>query len=886
MPPRVQEQLRHGPPRFSVFRDIDPEGFVAGKALDQETERAVRSATALLALVDRTAFAEDSVYMPEEVLRFQRMGRLIVPVDLEGCLHQARHDAEVRRSLPGSDLTRSMLEVLLNRINVEETSFATGIPSATVVAKLRGSLNSVTRSVQRTRVLVAALFVLIVLAVTAFALFVVSFVLYKRAVARELAANAAYQLGLDPRRSLELSIQSIGVSSTEEGRLALVKAITNARQRFELFGHAGQINYVTFSPTGRQVATSSDDNTIRLWDLENGCCHVLKGHRKRVVAVQFNRDGTRLATAGWDNRAGLWDPSSGRLIKFLEGHNNVVNTVVFSPDSKTLVTAGDRTPHVWNAVTGAFLFELRGHQSNAGPVAFSQDGTWIVTGGWESCARVWNAQTGCLIATVQLPPYSLTSNSVSFVQFSGNGKWLVTTSDGDKITRVWNTSNWKLEHEIDSGGRFAFFNSDNSLLATLGFGGQVHVWNTGDWKRVAILGSHPGVNRVVFSPDGMRIATTSEERIARIWDARSGRLMLELRQPNEPMSSVDFSPDSQLLLTGGTKTAHVWDVSQGTPSATLALTNKQMDGIDRVAASPNGRWLAAAKSDMVSIWDTSNFRQITTLSKAALIKSGVTFSFDSRYLLSSSFALDVWQTGTWTHVAQLKLAEDRGAVYNGAFSRDNTLVAAPSVDDRVTLWQVGTWKPLAVLSTDRSLDSAVFAPDGRSLFVGGAQKALVWQRQAGGDWKTTHDLTPVTQGIYSADFSPDGKHLLTASYAGVLIWDALQWRVVYELRGHNSPVHDARFSPDGLWIVTAGDDGTARVWHSASGEQIFVVDSYTDSVETACFSTDGNSIITGGKDGKVRIYPCEISGADDELVSLAHARSTRVLKCAGIESVK
>src|SRR5207249_10798602 len=118
----LRDELQRGEPRFSVFLDVTGEGFVAGRELKPETKRAVRSSTALIALVDRSAFDEDSLYMPGEVVSFNSLGKLVVPVDLDGCLRSARADARHREALPASELTRRMLDVLIDRITIEETS--------------------------------------------------------------------------------------------------------------------------------------------------------------------------------------------------------------------------------------------------------------------------------------------------------------------------------------------------------------------------------------------------------------------------------------------------------------------------------------------------------------------------------------------------------------------------------------------------------------------------------------------------------------------------------------------------------------------------------------------------------------------------------------------
>jgi WD40 repeat protein len=78
-----------------------------------------------------------------------------------------------------------------------------------------------------------------------------------------------------------------------------------------LTGHTSSVTSVTFSPDGHTLATTSADNTARLWDLHDlhhpNPLGALTGHTSSVTSVAFSPDGHTLATASTDNTAHLWE---------------------------------------------------------------------------------------------------------------------------------------------------------------------------------------------------------------------------------------------------------------------------------------------------------------------------------------------------------------------------------------------------------------------------------------------------------------------------------------------------------------------------------------------------------------------------------------------------
>ena len=166
-----------------------------------------------------------------------------------------------------------------------------------------------------------------------------------------------------------------------------------------LEGHTDIVRGVAWSADQRRALSGSNDMTVRLWDLETGhCLRVLEGHTKIVGIVAWSPDQRRALSGSWDSTVRLWDLQTGRCLRVLKGHTGDVESVAWSADQRRALSgADDHTVRLWDLETGRCLRVLEGHTGFVWSVAWSPDQCRALSGSEDRTVRLWDVESGrCL----------------------------------------------------------------------------------------------------------------------------------------------------------------------------------------------------------------------------------------------------------------------------------------------------------------------------------------------------------------------------------------------------------------------------------------------------------------------------------------------------------
>ena len=266
---------------------------------------------------------------------------------------------------------------------------------------------------------------------------------------REEAMRVFNLMPMQKNKEMLTAIQNAGESQEKlkiilnPVQANLQRAMLQIRESNIFQGHESRVLSVAFSPDGKSIVSGSDDNTLRLWDLQgNPIGQPFQGHESSVWSVAFSPDGKAIVSGSDDRRLRLWDLQGHQIVQPFQGHESWVWSVAFSPDGKAIVSGSvDKTLRLWDLQGNQIGKPFQGHESRVMSVAFSPDGKAIVSGGWDNTLRLWDLQ-GNQIGQ----PFQGHEDSVLSVAFSPDGKTIVSSS-ADHTLRLWH-GGWQAWLEV------------------------------------------------------------------------------------------------------------------------------------------------------------------------------------------------------------------------------------------------------------------------------------------------------------------------------------------------------------------------------------------------------------------------------------------------------
>jgi WD40 repeat protein len=635
------------------------------------------------------------------------------------------------------------------------------------------------------------------------------------------------------------------------------------------------VKALAFAPDGRLVS-GTEDGSLFVWDTKKGKEPArLQGPGEQVRGIRFSPDGHALVVWSWEYsevipRVGhlrLYDAGTWTALPPLPGLPDVITWASFDADGRLLVAgrrnnaAGEAVSShvlVWQAAAwrsgGSGNELLQGKPSELTSVLFCPDGQTLVVGGWKedtpgaggpALLDVRDPATKQVKATLVGPDEQLDSPYV--LNATANGQRLAAMGLGNGVLLwQWDRDHWqRLPHALPAVNSVytLAFAPDGQTLATAGRERGVTVWDVALGQEHESLKGHTAeIFALAFSSDGRVLASGAGDGRVRLWDVAGGEED-HLHVADSDVRAVAFSPDGRELAIGTDQhaagnpegahegTVRLWDLASGVVSIPAGGPGKNLSGINALAYSRNGRFLAwAEQSGNITLWDRSQERVGASLSGHQGPVKSIAFSPNSALLASGGDddTVRLWSVERQQEIPLPNAAAPPGgdgkgktvrAVYAVVFSRDGNLLAAGGADETVRLWDpAGRAEPVRLDVSRGSLAALAFSPRAALLVCGGedSQAPTEKEGQTINWWDVrTHKRLGIPSwhggNVRALAFWPDGRRLVSASDPGtVRVWDTETHLEVLTLTNHE-PVFTLAVSPDGHMLATGDGGGVVRL---------------------------------------------------------------------------
>jgi WD40 repeat protein/mono/diheme cytochrome c family protein len=266
-------------------------------------------------------------------------------------------------------------------------------------------------------------------------------------------------------------------------------------------------------------------------------------------AMAFSRDGKLAASASNDKSVRIYDIEAGRDLRRCVGHTASVWCVDFSPDGTKLLSGGkDGTVRLWDVETGRELLKLDAHLDLVSSVSFSPNGKRALSAGYDHEVQLWNLERGERVAGFSFAG----AKYIHTLAFAPEGNLALV--GGENVVYLIDANTGKVQRKLEGHTAWvtaAVFSSDGKKVASASDDGTVRLWETATGRQVQTFNGHSSyVKSVAISSDGKLLLSGGSDATVRLWNATTGKQLRLFRKHTEPLVASVFAPGGRQTLSG------------------------------------------------------------------------------------------------------------------------------------------------------------------------------------------------------------------------------------------------------------------------------------------------------------------------------------------------
>lgn len=508
-------------------------------------------------------------------------------------------------------------------------------------------------------------------------------------------------------------------------------------------GHAGTITGLSFSDDGNFLFSSSEDNTIILWDATTlAQLNIFGGHDKAVLSINIADDTKKMVSRSEDNTFSVWNWLSGEQLftgmipggynsaTFLDKSESVV--LFITPESKLF------TCDIENIESPVERGELP--ISNISAISFDKLSEIFAVSDPSGEVFLVNGED----LTIMGKLFQSSKNNFHELIFSPDGKYLAGITD-NSVIYVWNVSNKSIVFSTrgESGipPRVAFFNNSNYFVYFLS---DIKIAGYDLVNKTEIFSHKPigDITALAISGDDKKLAVAYFDKSIVQFDVPAQKVINSHEPIVEKVTKMRFSADNNILVMATNNSSfHIWNKNSVEPRKYLQTWDGIISAVD---LSPSGSYFAYGTLDeTIKIYNTSDATEYKTISgKPGTFINVLKWSKNDKFLAAESenHSIRLWEIVNGTNYKTFTGPEKSlGTI---SMSDDSRFVAAAGLEGIIFLWDIPSQN---LMKKFGNFDSPVTGIN----FVNKGKDLIVTPLNGGTKLFNTENFTEKTEGKVS-----------------------------------------------------------------------------------------------------------------------------------------
>lgn len=359
------------------------------------------------------------------------------------------------------------------------------------------------------------------------------------------------------------------------------------------------------------------------------------------------------------------------------------------------------------------------------------------------------------------------------------------------------------------------------------------------------------VQRITYSPDGQLVLTGGAEGDIKVWEAGTGRLQRTLQSHQDEIVLIGFSADGKTLISASKDSEiQFWDTASWEKRETLPIRPRTMT---QAALSRDGKQLAAGLQDgKVRFWDLPALKERPTLPLHSGAITGLAFSPDGTLLASTGPDRDVKLWDLKYGQERARLPRPAATVSFLAFHPGGQVLAAGNLgqDGLVNLWDLETSEEIDEIKAWGNAWHGAFSQGGRWLATTGHNNEtrlwdLISLRQVRARQGGALAFSPVSAG--------DSTGLATGPANTLELWDVNPAKARQRYPDYPHPIQCVASHPASQTVAWGLRNGTIQLLGPGDRPPHTIKDRH-DNVDQLLFSPDGRLVASRGSDRRIRVW--------------------------------